>query len=118
MTDDGLKEKHRKAIIEILAANERVERVILFGSRAMRTHTTTSDVDLALYGDKLTLTDQAHLSAAIDALPMAQRVDLLLYNKIDNEKLKEHIERYGKEWFRRGRGMSCAALKDYEQARF
>ncbi len=115
---DGLKEKHRKAIIEILAANERVERVVLFGSRAMRTYTTTSDVDLALYGDKLTLTDQAHLSAAIDALPMAQRVDLLLYNKIDNEKLKEHIERYGKEWFRRGRGMSCAALKDYGQARF
>jgi type I restriction enzyme, S subunit len=104
---DGLKEKHRKAIIEILAANERVQRVFLFGSRAMRTHTTTSDVDLALYGDNLTLIDQAHLSAAIDNLPMAQRVDLLLYNKIDNEKLKEHIERYGQEWFRRSRSMSA-----------
>jgi type I restriction enzyme, S subunit len=104
---DGLKEKHRKAIIEILAANERVQRVVLFGSRAMRTHTTTSDVDLALYGDNLTLTDQAQLSSAIDNLPMAQRVDLLLYNKIDNEKLKEHIERYGQEWFRRSRSMSA-----------
>jgi type I restriction enzyme, S subunit len=38
---------------------------------------------------------------------MAQRVDLLLYNKIDNEKLKEHIKRYGQEWFRRSRSMSA-----------
>jgi hypothetical protein len=37
---------------------------------------------------------------------------------LEAEKLKEHIERYGKEWFRRSRGMSCAALKDYGQARF
>ncbi len=101
---DGLKDKHRRAIIDILAANERVERVVLFGSRAMGTFTTTSDVDLALYGDALTLSDQARLAASIDELPMAQRVDLLLYNSIDNEKLKEHIRKYGKEWYRRGGG--------------
>ncbi len=103
---DGLKDKHRQAIIDILAANTRVKRVALFGSRAMGTFTTTSDVDLALYGDELTLTDQAKLAAAIDDLPMAQRVDLLLYKSIDNDNLKEHIRKYGVEWFRQGWGKS------------
>ncbi|WP_286818728.1 restriction endonuclease subunit S [Desulfobacter sp. UBA2225] len=102
-----MKDKHRKAIFDILTANPRVERVVLFGSRAMGTFTTTSDVDLALFGDELTLTDQARLAAAIDKLPMAQQVDLLLYKSIDNDKLKQHIKKHGKEWFRRGRVMSA-----------
>ena len=31
---DGLKDVHREAIIGALAANDRVERAVLFGSRA------------------------------------------------------------------------------------
>ncbi len=104
---DGLKDKHRQAIIDILAANSRVEQVTLFGSRAMGTFTTTSDVDLALHGNELTLTDQAKLAVAIDDLPMAQRVDLLLYKSIDNDNLKEHIRKYGVKWFRRDWGRSA-----------
>ncbi len=70
---DGLKAKYRAAIIRILSANERVERAVLFGSRAMETFTPASDVDIALFGAGLTLTDQARFAAAIDELPMAQR---------------------------------------------
>ncbi len=98
---DGLKNKHRKAIIDILSANERVERVVLFGSRAMGTFTSTSDVDLVLFGDELTLTDQANLIAAIEDLSVPQQVDLLLYRSIDREKLIEHINQHGVEWYNR-----------------
>ncbi|PXF56960.1 MAG: hypothetical protein C4B58_11520 [Deltaproteobacteria bacterium] len=98
---DGLKNKYRKAIIEILSANERVEKVVLFGSRAMGTFTPTSDVDIALFGDQLTMTDQAKLAEAIDELSIPQRVDILLYKSIKNEKLIEHIKRHGVEWYRR-----------------
>ena len=34
---DGLKERHRKAVIDIIAANARVERAVLFGSRTTGT---------------------------------------------------------------------------------
>ena len=98
---DGLKAKYRAAIISILSANERVERVVLFGSRAMEAYTMTSDVDLVLYGDHLTLTDQAHLADALDELPMAQRVDLLLHTTVNNEALCKHIKEHGVEWYRR-----------------
>ncbi len=101
---DGLKAQHRAAIIAALAANDQVERAVLFGSRAMGTNTITSDVDIALFGDRLTLTDQAHLAATCDNLPMAQSVGLVLHNTIDNSALVDHIRTHGVEWYRRGGG--------------
>ena len=98
---DGLRDAHREAIIAQIAANERVERAVLFGSRATGTNTVTSDVDIALFGDRLTLTDQARLAAALDELPMAQSVDLILYDSIRNGTLQEHIRNHGVEWFAR-----------------
>ena len=98
---DGLKDKHRAAIVAAIAANDRVERAVLFGSRATGTNTATSDVDIALFGDLLTLTDQAYLAAALDEIPMAQSVDLLLYDSIQSRILREHIRRQGIEWYAR-----------------
>ena len=105
---DGLKAQHRAAIIAALAANDRVERAVLFGSRAMGTNTITSDVDIALFGDRLTLTDQAHLATTCDDLPMAQSVDLVLHNTIDNPALVDHIRTHGVEWYRQGCEVTAA----------
>ena len=109
---DGLKDNHRNEIIDVLSANKRIERVVLFGSRAMGTYTMTSDVDLVLYGDHLTLTDQAHLTDALDKLTVPQRVDLVLHNVIDNDELCKHIERHGIEWYRRQRNMGLTDAID------
>ena len=98
---DGLNDVHREAIIAKIAANSRVERAVLFGSRATGTNTVSSDVDIALFGDRLTLTDQARLAAALDEIPMAQSVDLLLYNSIQDRTLREHIRNQGIELFAR-----------------
>ena len=109
---DGLKDNHRNAIIDVLSANKRIERVVLFGSRAMGTYTMTSDVDLVLYGDHLTLTDQAHLADALDKLTVPQRIDLILHNVIDNDELCKHIERHGVEWYRRQQDMGLTDAID------
>ncbi len=98
---DGLKDAHRQAIIAVIAANDRVEQAVLFGSRATGTHTVTSDIDIALFGGRLTLTDQARLAAAIDAIPMAQSVDLMLYDSVRDRTLRTHIRREGIEWYAR-----------------
>ena len=98
---DGLKDMHREAIIARIAANDRVERAVLFGSRATGTNTASSDVDIALFGDRLTLTDQARLAAALEEIPMAQSVDLILYDSVRDRTLREHIRNDGVEWFER-----------------
>ena len=101
---DGLKDAHREAVIAVIASNSRVERAVLFGSRATGTNTVSSDVDIALFGDRLTLTDQARLAAALDEIPMAQTVDLLLYDSLHDRTLREHIWRQGIEWYARPTG--------------
>ena len=98
---DGLKDAHREAIVAALAANGRVERAVLFGSRATGTNTVTSDVDIALFGERLTLTDLARLSVAIEEIPMAQSVDLILYDSIRDRTLLKHIQSDGIDWFTR-----------------
>ena len=97
----ALKDRHRAAITAAFAANDKVERAVLFGSRATGTNTVTSDVDIVLFGSRLTLTDQARLAAAIEEIPMAQVVDLVLYDSIDNPVLRRHIREQGVEWYRR-----------------
>jgi len=97
--NDGLKAKYREAIIGMLRANPRVKRAVLFGSRARGTYSPASDVDIALYGEELGLDDLSSLSAQIDALPVPQKVDLLLFHQIDNPELREQIEKYGVGWF-------------------
>ena len=61
------------------AANDRVERAVLFGPRATGTNTVSSDVDITLFGDRRTLTDQARLANVLDEIPKAQSVDLVLH---------------------------------------
>ncbi len=99
--NDGLKDKYRQTLIDILAANPRVERVVLFGSRAMGTHSPESDIDLALYGDNLTFDDLSKLKARFEETTIPQQVDLVLAHDIDNKKLMVHIQKHGVEWFRR-----------------
>ena len=92
---DGLKDKYRQTLIDILAANPRVERVVLLGSRAMGTHSPESDIDLALYGDNLTFDDLSKLNARIEETNIPQQVDLVLAHDIDNKKLMVHIREHG-----------------------
>ncbi len=106
---DGIQQKHRLAIIEELSANPRVERIVLFGSRAMGTFTPTSDVDIALFGNDLTLSDLAELSERMAELSIPQRVDILIHHRIESLALLEHIRRHGVEWF---------ARKDAENSEF
>jgi type I restriction enzyme S subunit len=107
---DGLKSEHRRAIIETLSANPKVERIVLFGSRAMGTFTPTSDIDLALFGDDLTLSDQAALAEAMAELSIPQRVDILIHHRIENRALREHIRKHGVEWFARKQAMGTADI--------
>ena len=97
---DGLKDRYRTAIIDVLAANERVEKAVLFGSRAIQTFKPESDVDIALFGENLNSREHARLAAEMDELTVPQRVDLILFDSIRNKALKDHIQNFGVEFYR------------------
>jgi predicted nucleotidyltransferase len=95
--NDGLNERTRHAIIEVLSQHPEVECCVLFGSRAMGTYTHTSDIDLALYGD-LALRDQAHISAAMEQLCIPYKVDIVRMKTVTSLELLDHIKQHGKRW--------------------
>ena len=96
---DGLKDAHRDAIVNIFRSYKRVERAVLFGSRAMETFTQGSDVDIALFGESLTTADQARLVMAMEELTIPQRIDLVLYDGIQDTALRKHVQQHGVELY-------------------
>ena len=100
---DGLKDSYKNAIVGVLSANEHVERAVLFGSRVKQTFRDGSDIDIALFGDSLTLIDNVRLNGSLDELTVPQRVDLVIYHKIDNPSLRRHILQDGIELYKKGK---------------
>lgn len=90
----GLKNDTLKKNLNVLRRYKQIHDVILFGSRAIGTYKNGSDIDLCLKGDlntKLLL----NIMTDLDSLFLPYEVDLSIYDKIDNDDLKEHIDRVG-----------------------
>jgi len=91
----GLSPSQLARIKEILAPFAgRIDRVVLFGSRASGTHRPSSDIDLALHGpiDEKDV-DRLHSLFMESDLPV--RVDVVKYQTINSIALKQHIDQAG-----------------------
>ena len=91
----GLTEKELKLIKDVLASNSKVEKALLFGSRAMGTHSYNSDIDILLVGKELTLRDESQLMSQMEALNISYSVDLIREHTVTSEAVKEHVREFG-----------------------
>jgi len=91
----GLNEKTIKQINSVFSDYHAVDKAILYGSRAKNSYKNGSDIDLTLLGDNLDLPLLQKISLSIDDLLLPYKVDLSIYNDIQNSDLKEHIDRVG-----------------------
>ncbi len=97
----GLLESDIMDVISILQKNRKIEEIILFGSRAKGNFNTGSDIDIAIKGEDLKLNDLLDASIEIDELFLPYKFDLVIYNRIKEKALVDHINRIGKVLFRR-----------------
>jgi len=97
----GLMDREAAAIRRVLAAQPHIERAVVFGSRAMGTYREGSDVDLALFGSQLTLDDLSRVWAQLDDLDILLRCDVVIYQQLTNNGLREHIDRVGQVFWER-----------------
>jgi predicted nucleotidyltransferase len=93
--NDGLTPQQREMIRTILAKVARVDRAVLFGSRAVGTFGRASDIDLALEGQDLVLSDLAVLSGEFTESALPFEVDLIIRADITNPELEDHIKKQG-----------------------
>jgi predicted nucleotidyltransferase len=77
-----------------------IEEVRVFGSRAKGNHESSSDIDLALWGN---INSQllACLAGELDELPLPYTFDLSIYDCVHNHDLKDHINRVASTLYRR-----------------
>jgi predicted nucleotidyltransferase len=68
--------------------------VLIHGSRAMGACRPGSDIDLTLKGRQLQWNDLQSIELEIDKLLLPYKVDLSLYEQIDNKELIDHIDRW------------------------
>ena len=98
----GLDEKTIKDIIEILKKYQEVESAKIFGSRARGDYREASDIDIALFGNKLTFSINTKIFYEIDDLYLPYKIDLINFNSISPKNtirdniLKEGVEFYAK----------------------
>lgn len=88
----GLKEDTINKIVEILKKYEEVESAKIFGSRARGDHRDGSDIDIALFGDKLTHAINTKIFYDIDDLYLPYNIDLINFNSLGKENtIRENI---------------------------
>ena len=107
--NDGLTPQYRKIIRQILAKVARVERAVLFGSRAMGTAGRASDIDLALEGQSLNLSDLALLRGEFVESSLPFEVDLVIRADITHPKLADRIEKEGVTFYEKS-GCDCVMV--------
>ena len=91
----GIKEEQWDMLCNIFAKNPKIEKVILYGSRAKGTYKPFSDVDLTLVGSDLSLNDLADTINAIDDILLPYMFDISLYQQLRSPELLDHISRKG-----------------------
>ncbi len=93
----GIYDKSFNLIRESLAEFPEIEKAIIFGSRAMGNHKKGSDIDIAICGENVNHNITSRLNGKLnEELPIPYFVDVVNYNLINLEELKEHIENNGK----------------------
>lgn len=92
----GLSPKELEILKDVFKKFDDIKEVILFGSRALGTHKTASDIDLAIKGnvDINTLSKLKYTLEEDTNLPYF--FDVVIYDNLENMELKKHIDEFGK----------------------
>lgn len=91
----GLSDDVIEKMQQVFAQFPNIEEVVVFGSRAKGNYKEGSDIDLALKGTSLNLKTLQSLELKLDELYLPYKIDMVIYENIANDALKEHIDRAG-----------------------
>ncbi len=83
-------------IIQTAGQYPEIEKVAVFGSRAMGNAKPGSDIDLVIYGDKISqhIVTQFHMHLN-EETNIPNLIDVIHYEAISTTELKCHIDDYG-----------------------
>ena len=92
---NGIPQADSQQLLELIHSHPHVEKVVLYGSRALGRQRAGSDIDICLVAPSMTLGELLELGAALDDLLLPWNVDLQLRHLIAHEGLLSHLDRAG-----------------------
>jgi len=98
MINTGLNKREQDLISGVFLSDDRIEKVVIFGSRANGNFKHNSDIDFAVYGIKNNL-EIERVRTALDELPLPYKFDIVGFGLIQYKPLLEHIENVGKVFY-------------------
>ncbi|MBN8538164.1 MAG: nucleotidyltransferase domain-containing protein [Deltaproteobacteria bacterium] len=72
-----------------------MDEVVLYGSRAKGNFKPGSDIDLTIKSQQMSLSELFKIENQIDDLFLPYKIDVSLFQQIDNPNLVNHINRVG-----------------------
>jgi len=91
----GLSHHAISAIQQIFSAHNKIDRALLYGSRAKGNYKKGSDIDIVLVGDSISLSELFQIENELDDLLLPYKIDLSVFYQIENPDLISHIQRVG-----------------------
>jgi len=101
--DFGLPKITLDEINSIFKKFDGIEKVVVYGSRAKGNYKYNSDIDMTVFAKNFPHEKFLDLSNEFYESNIPYLTDISLYDKIDNESLKEHINRVGKVLYHNGK---------------
>ena len=90
------------SINQVFRQYPKIERAIIYGSRAKGNYKIGSDIDLTLIAPDLSLSELLAIENEIDDLMLPYKLDLSSMDSIENNELIDHIKRVGKPFYVKG----------------
>ena len=97
----GLSDNTIEEITGVFRQHPEIDKVLIFGSRAKGCYREGSDIDLALFGDKIKRRILLKISCDIDDLEMLYSIDLINYQDVKDKPIGAHIMRVGQVFYQK-----------------
>jgi predicted nucleotidyltransferase len=102
MTRFGLSAESLETLYSLFAAYPGIQKVILYGSRAMGNYRPGSDIDITLIADEsFSYSDLVRLEGKLEESNLPYFVDVSIYIKLTSHNFIDHIQRVGKVLYER-----------------
>jgi predicted nucleotidyltransferase len=101
MGEFGLSSNNINKINSVFRQYPEISEVLIFGSRAKGNFRDNSDIDLAIKSKNISLSVLQQIEIKLEELYIPNYFDLVIYEKIENQELIEHINRVGKKIYKK-----------------
>ncbi|WP_027340617.1 nucleotidyltransferase domain-containing protein [Halonatronum saccharophilum] len=92
----GLKEEVVEEIVRVIGQEEKIEKAVIFGSRARGDWRKGSDIDIGIYAKGMDSKDFNLLRDELEQLDIIYKIDVVDVYGLSKERLVDNIEEEGK----------------------